>query len=112
MTCGLHGKLDTAVAAVKEALTTALDGDFAEKDLEDILAAYTNLKSVSKRVGHPGITFTPDTTLADSISFNDDIKIDTTSYGAAEPVTFGAGYDYLGGGQDVITFGDDIHNDV
>ncbi len=113
MTCGLHGKLDTAVTAVKEALTVALDGDFEEKDLEDILAAYTNLKSVSKRVGHPGITFTPDPTLGDSLTFTDDIKIDTSAVGAAEPVTFGAGYDYLGGGgQDVITFGDDIHNDV
>ena len=40
MTCGLHGKLDTAITAVKEALTAALDGDFKEKDLEDILAAY------------------------------------------------------------------------
>ena len=34
MTCGLHSKLDAAVTAVKEALTVALDGDLAEKDLE------------------------------------------------------------------------------
>ena len=38
MTCGLHTKLDAAVTAVKTALTTALDADIAEKDLEDILA--------------------------------------------------------------------------
>ena len=41
MTCGLHTNLDAAVAAVKTALTSALDADIAEKDLEDILAAYT-----------------------------------------------------------------------
>ena len=111
MTCGLHGKLDTAVAAVKTALTTALDADIAEKDLEDILAAYTNLKSVAKRVP-TGITFVPDTTLGDNITFNDDINIDTSEYvGAAETVTFGG--DYVAGlGQDVITFGDDIDKDI
>ena len=109
MTCGLHGKLDAAVTAVKTALTTALDADIAEKDLEDILAAYTNLKSVAKRVP-TGITFVPDTTLGDTLQFDSDINIDTTNL-AAETVTFGT--DYLGGaGQDVISFGDDIHNDV
>ena len=111
MTCGLHGKLDAAVTAVKTALTTALDADIAEKDLEDILAAYTNLKSVAKRVP-TGITFVPDTTLGDNITFNDDINIDTSEYvGAAETVTFGG--DYVAGlGQDVITFGDDIDKDI
>ena len=111
MTCGLHGKLDTAVAAVKTALTTALDADIAEKDLEDILAAYTNLKSVAKRVP-TGITFVPDTTLGDALTFNDNINIDTSEYvGAAETVTFGG--DYVAGlGQDVITFGDDIDKDI
>tara|TARA_B100000029_G_scaffold435354_1_gene449294 strand:- start:43 stop:399 length:357 start_codon:yes stop_codon:yes gene_type:complete len=108
MTCGLHGKLDAAVAAVKEALTVALDGDFAEKDLEDILAAYTNLKSVSKRTQHePQITFTPDPTLGGAVEFNDNISINTDDFGAAEPVTIGSGI--LGGaGSDVITFGNDI----
>ena len=111
MTCGLHGKLDAAVTAVKTALTTALDADIAEKDLEDILAAYTNLKSVAKRVP-TGITFVPDTTLGDNITFNDNINIDTSEYvGAAETVTFGG--DYVAGlGQDVITFGDDIDKDI
>ena len=114
MTCGLHGKLDAAVTAVKTALTTALDADIAEKDLEDILAAYTNLKSVAGRQPSTfntgtGITFVPDSTLGDSLEFNDNINIDTNL--AAETVTFGT--DYLGGaGQDVISFGDDIHNDV
>ena len=109
MTCGLHTNLDAAVAAVKTALTSALDADIAEKDLEDILAAYTNLKSVAKRVP-TGITFVPDTTLGDTLQFDSDITIDTTNL-AAETVTFGT--DYLGGaGQDVISFGDDIHNDV
>ncbi len=109
MTCGLHTNLDAAVAAVKTALTSALDADIAEKDLEDILAAYTNLKSVAKRVP-TGITFVPDTTLGDTLQFDSDINIDTTNL-AAETVTFGT--DYLGGaGQDVISFGDDIHNDV
>ena len=111
MTCGLHGKLDTAVAAVKTALTTALDADIAEKDLEDILAAYTNLKSVAKRVP-TGITFVPDTTLGDTLQFDSDINIETSDYaGAAETVTFGG--DYVAGlGSDVITFGDDIDKDI
>tara|TARA_B100000029_G_scaffold430089_1_gene440846 strand:- start:41 stop:385 length:345 start_codon:yes stop_codon:yes gene_type:complete len=114
MSCGLHTNLDAAVAAVKKALTSALDADIAEKDLEDILAAYTNLKSVAGRQPSTfstgtGITFVPDSTLGDSLEFNDNINIDTNL--AAETVTFGT--DYLGGaGQDVISFGDDIHNDV
>ena len=110
MTCGLHGKLDAAVTAVKTALTTALDADIAEKDLEDILAAYTSLKSVAKRVP-TGITFVPDTTLGDAITFNDDININTDDLvGAAETVTFGT--DYVAGlGNDVITFSDDLNND-
>ena len=111
MSCGLHTNLDAAVAAVKKALTTSLDADIAEKDLEDILAAYTNLKSVAKRVP-TGITFVPDTTLGDALTFNDNINIDTSEYvGAAETVTFGG--DYVAGlGQDVITFGDDIDKDI
>ena len=114
MTCGLHGKLDTAVAAVKTALTTALDADIAEKDLEDILAAYTNLKSVAKRVP-TGITFVPDTTLGDTLQFDSDINIDTSDYvgaaGTVDTVTFGG--DYVAGlGSDVITFGDDIDKDI
>ena len=117
MSCGLHTNLDAAVAAVKKALTSALDADIAEKDLEDILAAYTNLKSVAGRQPSTfntgtGITFVPDTTLGDNITFNDNINIDTSEYvGAAETVTFGG--DYVAGlGQDVITFGDDIDKDI
>ena len=111
MTCGLHTNLDAAVAAVKTALTSALDADIAEKDLEDILAAYTNLKSVAKRVP-TGITFVPDTTLGDTLQFDSDINIDTSDYvGAAETVTFGG--DHIAGlGSDVITFGDDIDKDI
>ena len=109
MTCGLHTNLDAAVAAVKTALTSALDADIAEKDLEDILAAYTNLKSVAKRVP-TGITFVPDTTLGDTLQFDSDINIDTTNL-AAETVTFGGEY-VAGLGQDVITFGDDIDKDI
>ena len=110
MTCGLHGKLDAAVTAVKEALTVALDGDFAEKDLEDILAAYTNLKSVAKRNVHdePQITFTPDPTLGGAVEFNENITINTDDLvGAADTVHIGSGI--VGGiGSDVITFGNDI----
>ena len=111
MTCGLHSKLDAAVTAVKEAFTTALDGDAAEKDLEDILAAYTNLKSVAKRNVHndtPQITFTPDPTLGDALEFNENITINTDDLvGAADTVHIGSGL--TGGlGSDVITFGNDI----
>ena len=111
MTCGLHGKLDTAVAAVKDVLTAALDGDHTEETLEEILSAYTTLKSVNKRLGHngTGITFTPDSTLGDSLTFNDDINIDTSNATyAAGPVNFDTNLSY---GNDVITFGDDINND-
>ena len=113
MTCGLHGKLETAITAAKEALTAALDGDFEENVLEDILAAYSNLKSVGGRVKHTdtGITFVPDTTLGDALTFNDDIHIDTSDIGAAGTVTFGADYG-AGLGSDVITFPDDMNNDV
>ena len=112
MSCGLHTNLDAAVAAVKKALTSALDADIAEKDLEDILAAYTNLKSVAKRVP-TGITFVPDTTLGDTLQFDSDINIDTSNATyAAGPVTLG-GSDYIAGlGSDVITFADDIDKDV
>ena len=115
MTCGLHGKLDAAVTAVKEALVASLDADVSEKDLDNLVCAYKGLKAVAKAnvttgIG-TGITFVPDTTLGDSLSFNDDINIDTSDIGAAGTVTFGG--DYVAGlGSDVITFPDDIDKDV
>ena len=111
MTCGLHTNLDAALTAVKAALTSALDSEaVTDKDIDNLVCAYKGLKSVSKRLP-TGITFVPDTTLGDSLSFNDDINIDTTNFGAAETVTFGA--DYAAGlGSDVITFGDDLNNDT
>ena len=116
MTCGLHTKLDAAVVAVREALTAALDADVSDKDLDNLVCAYKGVKSAAKTnvtTGVDGITFVPDTTISDHIDFNSDVNINT-SVGAAETVTFGAGSDYigLGGGQDVITFGDDINNDT
>ena len=111
MTCGLHGKLDTAVAAVKTALTTALDADIAEKDLDNLVCAYKGLKSVAKANVTTGISFVPDTTLGDALTFNDDIHIDTSDIGAAGTVTFGADY-AVGLGSDVITFPDDLNQDV
>ena len=110
MTCGLHGKLDAAVTAVKEALVASLEADVTDKDLDNLICAYKGLKSVAKANVTTGITFVPDTTLGDAITFNDDIQIDTSDV-AAETVTFGA--DYVAGlGSDVITFGDDIDKDV
>ena len=115
MTCGLHGKLDAAVTAVKEALVASLDADVSEKDLDNLVCAYKGLKAVAKAnvttgIG-TGIAFVPDTTLGDALSFNDDINIDTSDIGAAGTVTFGG--DYVAGlGSDVITFGDDIDKDV
>ena len=112
MTCGLHSKLDAAVVAVREALTAAIEADVSEKDLDNLVCAYKGLKSVAKANVTTGITFTPDSTLGDAITFNDNINIDTSEYvGAAETVTFGG--DYVAGlGQDVITFGDDIDKDI
>ena len=111
MTCGLHGKLDAAVTAVKEALTAAIEADVSEKELDNLVCAYKGLKSVAKANVTTGISFVPDTTLGDALTFNDDIHIDTSDIGAAGTVTFGG--DYVAGlGQDVITFGDDIDKDV
>ena len=112
MTCGLHSKLDAAVVAVREALTAAIEADVSEKDLDNLVCAYKGLKSVAKANVTTGISFVPDTTLGDALTFNDNINIDTSEYvGAAETVTFGG--DYVAGlGQDVITFGDDIDKDV
>ena len=111
MTCGLHGKLDAAVTAVKEALTAAIEADVSENDLDNLVCAYKGLKSVAKANVTTGITFVPDTTLGDALTFNDDIHIDTSDIGAAGTVTFGADYG-AGLGSDVITFPDDMNNDV
>ena len=111
MTCGLHGKLETAIEAVKEALTASLEADVSDKDLDNLLCAYKGLKSVAKANVTTGITFVPDTTLGDALTFNDDIKIDTSDIGAAGTVTFGADY-AVGLGSDVITFPDDLNQDV
>ena len=110
MTCGLHGKLDAAITAVKEALTASLEADVSDKDLDNLLCAYKGLKSVARANVTTGIEFVPDTTLGDALTFNDDINIDTSDIGAAGVVTFGG--DYVAGlGSDVITFPDDMNND-
>ena len=115
MTCGLHGKLDAAVVAVREALTAAIEADVSEKDLDNLVCAYKGLKSVAKANVTTGITFVPDTTLGDTLQFDSDINIDTSDYvgaaGTVDTVTFGG--DYVAGlGSDVITFGDDIDKDI
>jgi len=111
MTCGFHGKIDAAVTAVKEALTASLEADVSDKDLDNLICAYKGLKSVAKANVTTGIEFVPDTTLGDALTFNDDIRIDTSDIGAAGTVTFGG--DYVAGlGSDVITFPDDIDKDV
>ena len=111
MTCGFHTKIDAAVTAVKEALAASLEADVSDKDLDNLICAYKGLKSVAKANVTTGISFVPDTTLGDALTFNDDIQIDTTNIAAGETVTFGA--DYVAGlGSDVITFGDDIDKDV
>ena len=110
MTCGLHRTLEAAITSVKVVLNEALEADVSDKDLDNLLCAYKGLRSVAKANVTTGITFVPDTTLGDAITFNDDIQIDTSDV-AAETVTFGA--DYVAGlGSDVITFGDDINKDV
>jgi hypothetical protein len=111
MTCGLHRTLEAAITSVKVALNEALEADVSDKDLDNLVCAYKGLKAVAKANVTTGISFVPDTTLGDALTFNDDIQIDTSNIGAAETVTFGA--DYVAGlGSDVITFGDDIDKDV
>jgi len=110
MTCGLHGKLETAVTAVKEALTTAIGADVSDKDLDNLVCAYKGLRSVAKNNVTTGISFVPDTTLGDSLTFNDDISINTDDL-TGGTVTFGT--DYVAGlGSDVITFSDDMNQDT
>ena len=113
MTCGLHRTLETAVTAARVALTAAIEADVCEKDLDNLVCAYKGLRSVAKNnvTGDTGITFVPDTTLGDSLTFNDDIHIDTSDLTSAGTVTFGS--DYVAGlGSDVITFPDDIDKDA
>ena len=111
MTCGFHTKIDAAVTAVKEALAASLEADVSDKDLDNLICAYKGLKSVAKANVTTGISFVPDTTLGDALTFNDDIQIYTSDICAAGTVTFGG--DYVAGlGSDVITFADDIDKDV
>ena len=111
MTCGLHRTLEAAITSVKVALNEALEADVSNKDLDNLVCAYKGLKAVAKANVTTGITFVPDTTLGDALTFNDDIQIDTSNIAAGETVTFGA--DYVAGlGSDVITFPDDIDKDV
>ena len=114
MTCGLHTKLDAAVVAVREALTAAIEADVSEKDLDNLVCAYKGLRSVAKTNVTNGIEFVPDTVLGDTLSFNEDIKINTADYaysGDAGTVTF-TGDPIAGLGSDVITFADDIDKDI
>ena len=113
MTCGLHRTLETAVTAARVALTTAIEADVCEKDLDNLVCAYKGLRSVAKNnvTGDTGITFVPDTTLGDALTFNDDIHINTDDIDRGT-VTFG-GTDFASGlTSDVITFPDDMNNDV
>ena len=111
MTCGLHRTLEAAITSVKVALNEALEADVSNKDLDNLVCAYKGLKAVAKANVTTGITFVPDTTLGDALTFNDDIQIDTSNIAAGETVTFGA--DYVAGlGSDVITFSDDLNQDT
>ena len=111
MTCGLHRTLEAAITSVKVALNEALEADVSDKDLDNLVCAYKGLKAVAKANVTTGITFVPDTTLGDALTFNDDIHIDTGDIGAAGTVTFNG--DYAAGlSSDVITFPDDMNNDA
>ena len=111
MTCGFHTKIDAAVTAVKEALAASLEADVSDKDLDNLICAYKGLRAVSKANVTTGVTFVPDTTLGDTLTFNgEDIKIDTSDI-ANGTVSFNT--DAIAGlGSDVITFADDIDKDV
>jgi|TARA_B100001093_G_scaffold131188_1_gene123779 hypothetical protein len=115
MTCGLHRTLDTAVTAVQVALTTAIESGVSDRDLDNLVCAYKGLKAVANanvtENVTTGISFVPDTTLGDTLTFNgEDIKIDTSEM-ANGTVSFNT--DAIAGlGSDVITFGDDIDKDV
>ena len=111
MTCGLHRTLDTAVTAVQVALTTAIESGVSDRDLDNLVCAYKGIKAVAKANVTTSVTFVPDTTLGDTLTFNgEDIKIDTSDI-ANGTVSFDENY-VAGLGSDVITFGDDIDKDV
>ena len=114
MTCGLHRTLDAAITSVKVVLNEALEADVSDKDLDNLICAYKGLRSVAKTNVTNGIEFVPDTVLGDTLSFNEDIKINTADYaysGDAGTVTF-TGDPIAGLGSDVITFADDIDKDI
>jgi len=115
MTCGLHRTLEAAITSVKVALNEALEADVSNKDLDNLVCAYKGLKAVANanvtENVTTGISFVPDTTLGDTLTFNgEDIKIDTSEM-ANGTVSFNT--DAIAGlGSDVITFADDIDKDV
>ena len=111
MTCGLHRTLDAAITSVKVVLNEALEADVSDKDLDNLICAYKGLRAVSKANVTTGVTFVPDTTLGDTLTFNgEDIKIDTSDI-ANGTVSFNT--DAIAGlGSNVITFADDIDKDV
>ena len=110
MACGLHTNLNAAVASAKKALTIALDNDLPEADLDDILAAYTNLKCVARRVPHSNdepdtvvtvpdgcidLDYDPDYNISlgsvdipDAISWNNDVVTDPVTFTTGDSITF------------------------
>ena len=111
MTCGLHRTLEAAITSVKVALNEALEADVSDKDLDNLVCAYKGLRSVAKANVTTSVTFVPDTTLGDTLTFNgEDIKIDTSDI-ANGTVSFDKNY-VAGLGSDVITFSDDLNQDT
>jgi len=130
MACGLHTNLNAAITAAKKALTIAIDNDIPETDLEDILAAYTNLKSIAHRIPHSheddtitvpdgciDLDFDPDYNITvgnidipDAISWNNDVVTEPITFKTGDAVTFTNDGSLTGEGRPgtpIVTFGEE-----
>ena len=108
MACSLHGKLDAAYKAAREAFDEAHKTDALEDGTLNLLFVYyQGIKKIKEElpehkehgdVQFPDGTYNPDYNITfptDSVNFD----INNLAYDAAQPVTFGAP-----AGEDVLSF--------
>ena len=109
MTCGLHGKFDKAVDAVKEAFKSAVDTkDFDRSTLSEVWRHYQGLQTIQEglpkhehtsrpdigpdlvNIQFPDGTYDPDYNITLPIG-DQDITFDTNNlaFDTSQPVTFG-----------------------
>ena len=112
MTCGLHGKLEAAYAAAREAFDEAHKTDALEDNTLNLLFVYyQGIKKLKEElpnheheekidVQFPDGTYDPDYNISIPLPGVDhNFDINNLAYDAAQPVTFGAP-----AGDDVLNF--------